>query len=270
MDVTPQLFDECTNHYRQARQKYAIFTFFAGEMDKKNIEPACLMFVVCLCLVIATALTLFHLLLFIFVLCSDRKRLQDREELWLRLEQQAADNRFHPCRSPPSIPSRLHSVNISKAYLSNARIFSTLLLVGYSRVFLSYYVGLLSIVAFEQGEGLDMTMDKDDKDVDGSATVGGVDQDMYSGDLQTFENSGPVFHQFRRKSIIPVDETVLTELSRHRSLDEVLNEPPSPSTSSTFAHHHIIAPGTGVGNASSQPVLPGSGSSSGVNHVQET
>ena len=51
----------------------------------------------------------------------------------------------------------------------------------------------------------------------------GTDQDLYSGDLQTFDN-GPAFHQqFRRKSIIPVDETVLDELSRHRSLEEVLD-----------------------------------------------
>jgi len=48
-------------------------------------------------------------------------------------------------------------------------------------------------------------------------------EDLYSGDLQTFENNGPAFHQFRRKSIIPVDETVLDELSRHRSLEEVLD-----------------------------------------------
>jgi serine/threonine-protein phosphatase 2A regulatory subunit B' len=51
----------------------------------------------------------------------------------------------------------------------------------------------------------------------------GADQDHYDGDLQTFENNAPVFHQFRRKSIIPVDETVLDELSRHRSLEEVLD-----------------------------------------------
>src|SRR4029078_11621453 len=92
-----------------------------------------------------------------------------------------------------------------------------------------------------------MTIDKDESELDGSAS-GGSDQDMYSGDLQTFENSGPVFHQFRRKSIIPVDETVVTELSRHPRLDGVLNEPPSPSTSTTFAHHPIPTPGTRSGS----------------------
>ncbi|CAG8535774.1 1475_t:CDS:10 [Diversispora eburnea] len=42
------------------------------------------------------------------------------------------------------------------------------------------------------------------------------------------------FNLFRRKSIIPVDESVLSELSRHRSLEEVLNGPPDgnyPSSS---------------------------------------
>ncbi|KAF8945030.1 hypothetical protein BGZ47_003376 [Haplosporangium gracile] len=193
MDVTPQLFDECTNHYRQARQ-------------------------------------------------NDRKRLQDREDLWLRLEQQAADNYANLAAqgdvvAPPPLMPFTPADSIPPPP-----------------------------VTFDQGEELDMTIDKDSDELDGSAAAAG-DQDMYSGDLQTFENSGPVFHQFRRKSIIPVDETVLTELSRHRSLEEVLNEPPSPSTSATFVHHHIPAPGTGSGGVADVGV---SGSSSSVNHVQET
>ncbi|RKP20961.1 B56-domain-containing protein [Rozella allomycis CSF55] len=35
--------------------------------------------------------------------------------------------------------------------------------------------------------------------------------------------------RFRRKSVLPVDEQVLTELSRHKSLEDVLKEPPPPS-----------------------------------------
>ncbi|KAF9934766.1 hypothetical protein FBU30_000060 [Linnemannia zychae] len=162
MDVTPQLFDECTNYYRQARQ-------------------------------------------------NDRKRLQDREELWQRLELKAAENYANLAAQgdvvapPPPVPfTPVDSVPPP--------------------------------LAFDQGEELDMKEDKDGNIMDGSAG----DQDMYSGDLQTFENTGPIFHQFRRKSIIPVDETVLTELSRHRSLDEVLNmEPLSPSTSGTFSQPHV-------------------------------
>ncbi|KAI1300652.1 Serine/threonine-protein phosphatase 2A 56 kDa regulatory subunit gamma isoform [Mortierella claussenii] len=141
MDATPKLFDECTNHYRQARQ-------------------------------------------------NDRKRLQDREEVWQRLEQQAAEN------------------------------YANLSAQGAVSVLLPHPAEPASapLELFDQGTVAD--------DVDGELLEnggGGADQDMYNGDLQTFENTGPVFHQFRRKSIIPVDETVLDELSRHISLDEMLD-----------------------------------------------
>ncbi|KAI1319704.1 hypothetical protein EDD11_003398 [Mortierella claussenii] len=152
MDVTPKLFDECTNHYRQARQ-------------------------------------------------DDRKRLMDREDLWQRLEQQAANNYADlkaqgAVLAPP--PAPIASTEISMAPLAS----------------------------FDQDDDNLTEMDVEG-DADG---VAGADQDIYNGELQTFENSGPVVHQFRRKSIIPVDETVLTELSRHRSLDEMLDiGQPSPS-----------------------------------------
>lgn len=73
----------------------------------------------------------------------------------------------------------------------------------------------INIESFDDGE----VMDEPEEEV----LENGADQDHYDGDLQTFENNTPVFHQFRRKSIIPVDETVLDELSRHRSLEEVLD-----------------------------------------------
>ncbi|KAF9308219.1 Serine/threonine-protein phosphatase 2A 56 kDa regulatory subunit gamma isoform [Podila horticola] len=141
MDVTPKLFDECTNHYRQARQ-------------------------------------------------NDRKRIQDREELWQRLEQQASENYANlTAQGAVTAPPHAASTEPTPAPLTT----------------------------FDQDDQVDMAVDET---LDGGV---GAEQDLYSGDLQTFENNGPVFHQFRRKSIIPVDETVLTELSRHRSLEEVLN-----------------------------------------------
>ncbi|KAF9208985.1 Serine/threonine-protein phosphatase 2A 56 kDa regulatory subunit delta isoform, partial [Haplosporangium sp. Z 27] len=136
MDATPKLFDECTNHYRQARQ-------------------------------------------------NDRKRLQEREEIWRKLEQQASDN------------------------------YANLSAQGNVSVPLPHPVEPIS-VPLEPFDN-DETAEEPDEDEDG-----GPDQDLY-GDLQTFDNNGPVFPQFRRKSIIPVDETVLDELSRHRSLEEVLD-----------------------------------------------
>jgi len=143
-------------------------------------------------------------------------------------------------------------------------------------------------IAIDQGAPFDMVVSKDDiDDLDGSTAGGGVDQDMYtSGDLQTFENNGPVFHQFRRKSIIPVDETVLTELSRHRSLDEVLTSPstltppPLPTLSSQEGADKGAGTGAGAGtlamagadrtNSILPTTVPASASIAGVNHLQET
>ncbi|KAF9949964.1 hypothetical protein BGZ72_008281 [Mortierella alpina] len=154
MDVTPKLFDECTNHYRQARQ-------------------------------------------------NDRKRMMDREELWQRLEQQASNN----------------YANLSAQGNVHAPLPPAIAAAEPVPAPLEEDVG--------ECEPMDITVDRTMDE-----TVA-VDQDMYGGDLQTFENSGPVFHQFRRKSIIPVDETVLTELSRHRSLDEVMNASPTSPGSGT-------------------------------------
>ncbi|KAF8933071.1 phosphatase 2A regulatory B subunit-domain-containing protein [Dissophora ornata] len=143
MDVTPKLFDECTIHYRQARQ-------------------------------------------------DDRKRLIDREELWQRLEQQAADN-YANLKAQGVVTAPL------PAPLTSAEAIS------------------MPLASFDQDDLSDMAVDE------AHEGTGGIDQDHFNSELQTFENNGPVIHQFRRKSIIPVDETVLTELSRHRSLEEVLN-----------------------------------------------
>ncbi|KAH7026945.1 armadillo-type protein [Linnemannia elongata] len=118
---------------------------------------------------------------------SDRKRLQDREEIWQRLEQQAIQNYANlSAQGAVSAPMPHHAEPIS-----------------------------VPLESFDDGE----VMDEPEEEI----LENGADQDHYGGDLQTFENNTPVFHQFRRKSIIPVDETVLDELSRHRSLEEVLD-----------------------------------------------
>ncbi|KAG0325561.1 Serine/threonine-protein phosphatase 2A 56 kDa regulatory subunit gamma isoform [Dissophora globulifera] len=140
MDVTPKLFDECTNQYRQARQ-------------------------------------------------DDRQRLMDREEQWQRLEQQAADN-YANLQAQGAVTVSPHPLLLSAP--------ST------------------PLALLEHDELTEMALDEP------MGGAGSVEQDAYSGDgeLQTLGGSGPVVPQFRRKSIIPVDETVITELNRHRSLDE--------------------------------------------------
>jgi serine/threonine-protein phosphatase 2A regulatory subunit B' len=47
--------------------------------------------------------------------------------------------------------------------------------------------------------------------------------DILQKDMEEFDNSGNA-QRFRRKSVLPVDETVLSELSRHRSLEEVITQ----------------------------------------------
>lgn len=51
--------------------------------------------------------------------------------------------------------------------------------------------------------------------------------------MQQFDTQPTQYQFFRRKSIIPVDETVFNELSRHVSLDEVLNGAPGGSIHNT-------------------------------------
>jgi serine/threonine-protein phosphatase 2A regulatory subunit B' len=52
--------------------------------------------------------------------------------------------------------------------------------------------------------------------------------DVLAKEIQQFEER-PTPSRFRRKSVLPVDEQVLTELSRHKSLEDVLNAPLAPS-----------------------------------------
>ncbi|KAF9918613.1 Serine/threonine-protein phosphatase 2A 56 kDa regulatory subunit gamma isoform [Lobosporangium transversale] len=147
MDATPKLFDECTNHFRVARQ-------------------------------------------------NDRKRLQERDDIWQRLEQRAAENYANlSAQGAVSVPLPLPADPIS--------------------------VPLESFVHGAIADEADEELSGNDSD---------ADQDLYSDNLQTFDNTGPVIPQFRRKSIIPVDETVLNELSRHISLDEMLDFPQSAAS----------------------------------------
>ncbi|KAG0229060.1 hypothetical protein BGW42_001829 [Actinomortierella wolfii] len=147
MDVTPKLFDECTNHYRQQRQ-------------------------------------------------NDRKRLQEREDIWKRLEAKASENFANLAAQGATAPPPVHEPLPTP------------------------------IVDSFDNDPLDMAVDEP---LDPNAAEANGD---LHGEMASFGNDRPVIHQFRRKSIIPVDETVLTELSRHRSLEEVLNMQRPPANES--------------------------------------
>ncbi|KAF7723028.1 Serine/threonine-protein phosphatase 2A 56 kDa regulatory subunit gamma isoform, partial [Apophysomyces ossiformis] len=78
-------------------------------------------------------------------------------------------------------------------------------------------------------EDEDDAMTEEETDADDSDNIAEENTDQIHPDMQQFEPAPQQFQQFRRKSIIPVDETVFNELSRHVSLDEVLNHAPSTS-----------------------------------------
>ncbi|CEG83910.1 hypothetical protein RMATCC62417_17774 [Rhizopus microsporus] len=81
----------------------------------------------------------------------------------------------------------------------------------------------------EEEEG-EETMSDDIADVENNEEH----HDVLHPDMQQFDiQQQQQFQQFRRKSIIPVDETVYNELSRHVSLEEVLNQTPGAGSSAT-------------------------------------
>ncbi|RIB06671.1 phosphatase 2A regulatory B subunit-domain-containing protein [Gigaspora rosea] len=125
----------------------------------------------------------------------EKKRMREREETWHRLERTAAHN-AQGLPLPYSIggPSTSSRTNVASELVDN-------------------------------------NSGSDDEPVEEPKGDVQEDNDVH-GEMQPFEGPGE-FNQFRRKSIIPVDETVLSELSRHRSLEEVLNGPPDGSISKT-------------------------------------
>ncbi|OBZ86659.1 Serine/threonine-protein phosphatase 2A regulatory subunit delta isoform [Choanephora cucurbitarum] len=70
-----------------------------------------------------------------------------------------------------------------------------------------------------------------DEENDAVASQHEEHHDVIHPDMQQFNTNQQSFQQFRRKSIIPVDETVFNELSRHVSLDEVMNQAPGAASS---------------------------------------
>ncbi|CAO3597821.1 unnamed protein product [Absidia cylindrospora] len=92
-----------------------------------------------------------------------------------------------------------------------------------------------------KSEPHDYTMDLDDDDQmemgsDQQESMEHTEQhDDIHPDMQQFAPDAQQFQQFRRKSIIPLDEMVYDELTRHVSLDEVLNQAPGTPTSDNHA-----------------------------------
>ncbi|CDH57495.1 b-type regulatory subunit of protein phosphatase2a rts1p [Lichtheimia corymbifera JMRC:FSU:9682] len=89
-----------------------------------------------------------------------------------------------------------------------------------------------------EGEDEDDDILTDETDADDSDNAG-EHTDGIRPDMQQFDTAPVQYQQFRRKSIIPVDETVFNELSRHVSLDEVLNQAPGTASNGSNSDMHV-------------------------------
>ncbi|CAG8728770.1 3850_t:CDS:10, partial [Funneliformis caledonium] len=133
----------------------------------------------------------------------EKKKMREREDTWHRLERTAAHN-AQGLPLPYAIGGPLIS---SRTDVSTIQTFN----------------------AFDNDEN----HSSGDEDSGEDERQEGDRQEDEHGELQAFDGRPDGFNLFRRKSIIPVDESVLSELSRHRSLEEVLNGPPDASGSPT-------------------------------------
>lgn len=82
----------------------------------------------------------------------------------------------------------------------------------------------IPILSFSSQE-VDMDGEKVEEDVETAENGQNSDEqgDLLHSEMETFPDR-PETQRFRRKSVLPVDETVLSELSRHRSLEEVIKK----------------------------------------------
>ncbi|KAJ2955412.1 hypothetical protein NQZ79_g8587 [Umbelopsis isabellina] len=148
----------------------------------------------------------------------ERKRQKEREELWMHIEEKALQNaQLTPTDSQPVFGGSIQNGKAEELVIKCA------------------FVQTNSFRSAEPEELNNLSSDEDedeevDEDEDVLEDIAPEHTDELHPDMQQFESSNGQFQQFRRKSIIPVDETVLTELSRHVSLDEVLNNTPDADT----------------------------------------
>ncbi|KAI8816176.1 phosphatase 2A regulatory B subunit-domain-containing protein [Fimicolochytrium jonesii] len=139
----------------------------------------------------------------------ERKKQKEREEAWAKLEQIAAQNAGKVLSSggAPGAP-RLGVPVVPSVSVS---------------------AGLLSSATDETPSKAELPED-----------------DLLGKDMQQFDER-PTPQRFRRKSVLPVDETVLSELSRHRSLEELTTSKgggtvPATPTSATAPNSALKSP----------------------------
>ncbi|KAI9358579.1 phosphatase 2A regulatory B subunit-domain-containing protein [Zopfochytrium polystomum] len=117
----------------------------------------------------------------------ERKKQKDREEAWAKLETMAAANAAKLPSSATAVPTGSRAPAVS-ALTPRAPV----------------------------PEAIDQVVDDPNK-----ADL--PEDDILTTELTQFEDR-PTPQRFRRKSVLPVDEQVLSELSRHKSLEDLLSK----------------------------------------------
>eukprot|EP00842_Homolaphlyctis_polyrhiza_P004397 jgi/Hompol1/4959/HPOL_001891-RA len=118
----------------------------------------------------------------------ERKKQKDREDMWARIESDASAN-----------SQKLASTGAVTHAIAARTVPS------------SYTFSPTSAIAADTADAL----------MDDPVRAEPVEDDTLTKDLQQFEER-PQPARFRRKSVLPVDETVLSELSRHKSLEDLI------------------------------------------------
>ncbi|KAJ3289750.1 Serine/threonine-protein phosphatase 2A 56 kDa regulatory subunit delta isoform, partial [Borealophlyctis nickersoniae] len=122
----------------------------------------------------------------------ERKKQKDREETWTKLEATAATNAAKILPSSQAARASIPHVVTAAPILPSSAVTT-------------------------------------EPTADDTPTKGDtIEDDSLAKELQQFEER-PTPQRFRRKSVLPVDESVLSELSRHRSLEELVTTANKPA-----------------------------------------
>ncbi|KAL3894009.1 MAG: hypothetical protein SGCHY_005515 [Lobulomycetales sp.] len=155
MEISPKLFDECTNKYKQSRQ-------------------------------------------------LERKKLKDRDEAWAKLEELASLN------SSQDASKDIKAASMNKLSGASAKAEVAPLSAEFGDAM------MIGDDGAENAAGDEVDDDDDDYEDD-------QEDDLMNSELKQFEDRPAPQGRFRRKSVLPVDEQVLSELSRHKSLEDLIN-----------------------------------------------
>lgn len=148
----------------------------------------------------------------------ERKRQKEREDNWKALHV-----KVERMKSSNYVDTKYEEVEVyntnSDYTLETTCLTGTLLHIFHQERALTYCLDDLYI----ELEELDIA----------DSPINEYDEDDIHPDIQQFDSQPTQYQGFRRKSIIPVDESVYNELSRHVSLDDVLNLAPGASSQNT-------------------------------------